>query len=90
VSSNPVTFQMPLSGVTITAHFTLETFTLTVTAEQGGSVAFYVSPDNTTWTQVGTVSSGQTYSWTVPVGYYVRLQAIPASGYLFSGWGGVP
>jgi len=68
----------------------IETFTLTVTAGQGGSVTFYVSPDGTAWSQIGTVSAGQSQSWTVPAGSYVKLQANPASGYVFSSWSGVP
>ncbi|MFP3138388.1 MAG: carboxypeptidase-like regulatory domain-containing protein [Nitrososphaeria archaeon] len=79
-----------ISGpTTVTIHIT-ETATLTVSATQGGSVTVYVSPDNSTWSQVGTVSAGQSNSWAVPVGAYVKLQANPSSGYQFSNWSGVP
>jgi hypothetical protein len=79
-----------ISGpTTVTIHIT-ETATLTVSATQGGSVTVYVSPDNSTWSQVGTVSAGQSGSWAVPVGAYVKLQANPSSGYVFSNWSGVP
>jgi hypothetical protein len=79
-----------ISGpTTVTIHIT-QTATLTVTAGQGGSVDIYVSPDGSTWSNVGTVNAGQSQSWAVQVGAYVKLQAKPASGYVFSNWSGVP
>jgi len=79
-----------ISGPTTVTITIEEQFTLTVTAGQGGSVDVYVSPDNSTWSNVGTVNAGQSQSWTVIVGTYVKLQANPASGYVFSSWSGVP
>ena len=73
--------------VTITIE---ESFTLTVTAGQGGSVDVYVSADGSTWSKIATVSAGQSQSWATYVGVYVKLQANPASGYVFSSWSGVP
>lgn len=79
-----------ISGsTTVTVHIA-ETATLTVTAGSGGSVDVYVSPDNSTWSKIGTVNAGQSQSWAVQVGAYVKLQANPASGYVFSSWSGVP
>ena len=79
-----------ISGPT-TVKLTIElTVTLTVSAGQGGSVDIYVSPDNSTWSKVDTVNAGQSQSYSIYAGVYVKLQANPASGYVFSGWSGVP
>jgi hypothetical protein len=79
-----------ISGPT-TVKLTIElTVTLTVSAGQGGSVDIYVSPDNSTWSKVDTVNAGQSQSYSIYAGVYVKLQANPASGYVFSSWSGVP